>query len=178
MFHWKTFWKSIEWKLYGPLLEIDGFLIIHNNCIFLYYGYSIEIVRIYYGFSGVIANVIVWISHFFPVFVSSISCYFIPVWVSKVGCWIHAYESHSLPNKMCSHCLFPVVDKSGTSWYHLVARMMRPTHSQQVVPTNLIPSARNKLLTCTSWLLRADCISLVGTTCSKSVIIINLVTTW
>ena len=25
-----------------------------------------------------------------------------------------------LVNKICSHCLFPVVDKSGTSWYHLV----------------------------------------------------------
>jgi hypothetical protein len=32
-----------------------------------------------------------------------------------------------LVNKMCSHCLFPVVDKSGTSCYHLVTRLMRPT---------------------------------------------------
>jgi hypothetical protein len=83
-------------------------------------------------------------------------------------------------NKMCSHCLFPVVDKSGTSCYHLVTRLMRPTDSQQVVPTSLISSARNKLLT--SWwqqarsnLLRTACISLVGTTCSKSVTVINLV---
>jgi hypothetical protein len=76
-----------------------------------------------------------------------------------------------------------VVDKSGTSCYHLVTRLMRPTDSQQVVPTSLISSARNKLLT--SWwqqarsnLLRTACISLVGTTCSKSVTVINLVTRW
>ena len=37
--------------------------------------------------------------------------------------------------------------KSGTSCYHLVTRLMRPTDSQQVVPTSLISSARNKLLT-------------------------------
>jgi hypothetical protein len=52
----------IECKLYGPLLEIAWVLIIHNNC-----KYSIEIVWIYYGFSGAIVNFIVWISHFFPV---------------------------------------------------------------------------------------------------------------
>jgi hypothetical protein len=28
---------------------------------------------------------------------------------------------------MCLHCLLPVVDKSGTSCYHLVTRLMRPT---------------------------------------------------
>jgi hypothetical protein len=55
-----------------------------------------------------------------------------------------------LINKMCSHCLFPVVDKSGTSYYHLVTRLMRPTDSQQVVPTSLISSARNKLMTTSS----------------------------
>jgi hypothetical protein len=38
-------------------------------------------------------------------------------------------------NSMCSHCLFPVVDKSGTN-----------VDSQQVVPTSQISSARNKLL--------------------------------
>ena len=52
-----------------------------------------------------------------------------------------------LVNKMCSHFMFPVVDKSGKSCYHLVTRLMRPTDSQQVVPTSLISSARNKLLT-------------------------------
>jgi hypothetical protein len=57
---------DIEWKLYGPLLEIAWILMIHNNCIFSYYGYSIEIVWIYYGFSGSIVSFIVWISHFFP----------------------------------------------------------------------------------------------------------------
>ena len=36
-----------------------------------------------------------------------------------------------LVNKMCSHCLFPVINKS---CYHLVTRLMRPTDSQQVVP--------------------------------------------
>ncbi len=40
-----------------------------------------------------------------------------------------------------------VEHKSGTSCYHLVTRLMRPTDSQQVVPTSLITSARNKLLT-------------------------------
>jgi hypothetical protein len=52
-----------------------------------------------------------------------------------------------LVNKLYSHCLFPVVDKSGTSCYHLVTRLTRPTDSQQVVPTSLISSARNNLLT-------------------------------
>jgi hypothetical protein len=36
-----------------------------------------------------------------------------------------------LGNNMCSHCLFPVVDKSGT-------KLLSTTESQQVVPTNLI----------------------------------------
>jgi hypothetical protein len=55
---------------------------------------------------------------------------------------------------MCSHCLFPVVDKSGTSCYHLVTRLSRLTDSRQVVPTSLISSARNKLST--SWCQQAD----------------------
>jgi hypothetical protein len=69
MFNGKKFenpWKVIEWKLYGPLLEIAWILIIHNNCIFPYNGYSIEIVWIYYEFSGAIVNFKVWISIFFP----------------------------------------------------------------------------------------------------------------
>jgi hypothetical protein len=47
-------YKVIEWKLYGTLLEIEWILMIHNNCVFLYYAYSysIEIVWVYYGFSG------------------------------------------------------------------------------------------------------------------------------
>jgi hypothetical protein len=57
------------------------------------------------------------------------------------------HEISQLVNKMCSQCLFPVFDKSGTSCYHLVTRLMRPTDSQQVVPTSLISSARNKFLT-------------------------------
>ena len=39
-----------------------------------------------------------------------------------------------------------LVDKSGTSCYHLVTRLMRPTDSQEVVPTSLMSSARNKVL--------------------------------
>ena len=53
----------------GSLLETEWILVIHNNCIFPYYGYSKEIVWIYYGFSGAIANFVVWISLFFPVYV-------------------------------------------------------------------------------------------------------------
>ena len=49
-------------------------------------------------------------------------------------------------NKTCSDCFFPVVDKFATICYHLVTRLMRPTDSQQVVPTSLIPSARNIFL--------------------------------
>jgi hypothetical protein len=45
---------------------VEWILIIHNNGIFPYYRYSIEIVWIYYGFSGAIANLRVWISLFFP----------------------------------------------------------------------------------------------------------------
>ena len=37
--------------------------------------------------------------------------------------------------------LFPVVDKSGTSYSHLLKRLTRPTDSQQVVPTSLISFA-------------------------------------
>jgi hypothetical protein len=50
---------------YGPLLEIEWILVIHNNCVFPYYGYSMEIVWIYYGFGGAIVNFVVWISLFF-----------------------------------------------------------------------------------------------------------------
>jgi hypothetical protein len=42
-----------------------------------------------------------------------------------------------------------IVDKSGTSCYYLVTRLMRSTDSQQVVPISLISYASNKLLT--SW---------------------------
>ena len=84
-YHWKKFWKSIEGhterKLYEPLLKIEWILIIHNNCIFPYNGYSLEIVGIYYfgldGFSGAIANFIEWISYFFPV-----------IWVTMRWCFV------------------------------------------------------------------------------------------
>jgi hypothetical protein len=35
-------YKVIEWKLYGTLLEIEWILMIHNNCIFPYYGYIVS----------------------------------------------------------------------------------------------------------------------------------------
>jgi hypothetical protein len=93
-------------------------------------------------------------------------------------------------------------DKSGTSCYHLVTRLMTVTDLLQVIPTRLTQAVRNKLLracchqrvTCrryqTCWnkmlraddirlvnnLLRADDIRLVGTTCCESVGLVNLVT--
>jgi hypothetical protein len=169
VFHWKKFWKSIEWKLYGPLLEIDGFIIIHNNSILPCYGYRMGMVWIYYGFSGAIANVIVWISLFFPVFVSSISCYFIPV-ILSVKSWM--LNTRVRISQLAQQDVFALLVPSCRQvWNKLVSSCGKDDEAN-------IPSARNKLLTCTSWLLRADCISLVGTTCSKSVIIINLVTRW
>ena len=70
-------------------------------------------------------------------------------------------------------------DKSGTSCYHLVTRLMTVTDLLQVVPTRLIQAVRNKLLRacCHQFvnnLLRADDIRLVGTTCCESVGLINL----
>jgi hypothetical protein len=72
-------------------------------------------------------------------------------------------------------------DKSGTSCYHLVTRLMTVTDVLQVVPTRLTQAVRNKLLrTCchqlVNDLLRADDIRLVGTTCCESVGLIKLVT--
>ena len=72
-------------------------------------------------------------------------------------------------------------DKSGTSCYHLVTRLMTVTDLLQVVPTRLIQAVRNKLLRAcchqlVNNLLRADDIRLVGTTCCKSVGLISLVT--
>ncbi len=74
-------------------------------------------------------------------------------------------------------------DKSGTSCYHLVTRLMTVTDLLQVVPTRLIQAVRNKLLRAcchqlVNNLLRADDIRLVGTTCCESVGLINLVTRW
>ena len=61
-------------------------------------------------------------------------------------------------------------DKSGTSCYHLVTRLMTVTDLLQVVPTRLIQAVRNKLLRAcchqlVNNLLRVDDIRLVGTTC-------------
>ena len=72
-------------------------------------------------------------------------------------------------------------DKSGTSCYHLVTRLMTVTDLLQVVPTRLIQAVRNKLLRAcchqlVNNLLRADDIRHVGTTCCESVGFINLVT--
>ena len=72
-------------------------------------------------------------------------------------------------------------DKSETSCYHLVTRLMTVTDLLQVVPTRLIQAVRNKLLRAcchqlVNNLLRADDIRLVGTTCCESVGLVNLVT--
>ena len=74
-------------------------------------------------------------------------------------------------------------DKSGTSCYHLVTRLMTVTDLQQVVATRVIQAVRNKLLRAcchqlVNNLLRADDIRLVGTTCCESVGLINHVTTY
>ena len=100
---------------------------------------------------------------------------------------MHAIYISQLVNKMCSHCLFRVVDKSGTSCYHLVTRLMRSADSQQVVSISLISSACNKMIPTSSYsnVLRTtdlyERISLVGkiyrhqprnkviTTCSRLV---------
>ena len=66
-------------------------------------------------------------------------------------------------------------DKSGTSCYHLVTRLMTVTDLLQVVPTRLIQAVRNKLLRACVTVERADDIRLVGTTCCESVGLINLV---
>ena len=73
-------------------------------------------------------------------------------------------------------------DKSETSCYHLITTLMTATDSLQVVLTILIQAVGNKLLRAcchqlVNNLLRADDIRLVGTTCYKSVGLINLVTT-
>ena len=68
-------------------------------------------------------------------------------------------------------------DKSGTSCYHLVRRLMTVTNLLQVVPTRLVQAVRNKLLracchqrvTCR----RADDIRFVGTTCCESLGLIH-----
>jgi hypothetical protein len=73
-------------------------------------------------------------------------------------------------------------DKSGTSCYHLVTRLMTVTDWLQVVPTRLIQAVRNELLRAcchqlVNNLLRADDIRLVGTVvqvCCESVGLINL----
>ena len=70
-------------------------------------------------------------------------------------------------------------DKSGTSCYHLVTRLMTVTDLLQVVPSKLIQAVRNKLLRACSRqlvnnLLYADDVRLIGTTCCESVGLINL----
>ena len=71
-------------------------------------------------------------------------------------------------------------DKSGTSCYHLVTRLMTVTDMSQVVPTTLIQAVRNELLRAcchhlVNNLLRADDIRLFGTTCRETVGLIYLV---
>jgi hypothetical protein len=63
---------------------------------------------------------------------------------------------------MCSHCLFPVVDKFGTNCYHLVTRLMRQlvrtTYSKSVPVINLVTTSL------TTTLLQLVCRSV--TTCA------------
>ena len=72
-------------------------------------------------------------------------------------------------------------DKSGTSCYHLVTRLITVTDLLQVViPTRLLQAVRNKLLRAcchqhVNNLLSAHDIRLVGTACYESVGLINLV---
>jgi hypothetical protein len=58
--------REIVWTFIGNRMDFE-FLIIHNIKLYIipYYGYIIKIVWINYGFSGAIANFILWISHFF-----------------------------------------------------------------------------------------------------------------
>jgi hypothetical protein len=55
--------KNVENPYNGNSMDLDwnrmDFFILHNNCICPYYGYSIEIEWINYGFSGAIATIIV-----------------------------------------------------------------------------------------------------------------------
>jgi hypothetical protein len=61
--------------------------------------------------------------------------------------------------------LFPsCCDKSGTSCYHLVTRLMTVTDLLQVVPTRLIQAVRNKLL-------RACCHQLVASLLASSTLL-------
>jgi hypothetical protein len=69
------------------------------------------------------------------------------------------------------HVFAPFVLSYWQVWnklYHLVTTLMRPTDLQQVVPTSLWQWQHAH-----SNLLRTTCISLVGTTWTKSVMIIN-----
>jgi hypothetical protein len=55
-------------------------IIVYFHTIWIY---SIEIVWIYYGFSGAIANVIVWISHFYGLYSS---------WIFRSCSWLGLNE--------------------------------------------------------------------------------------
>jgi hypothetical protein len=66
--------------------------------------------------------------------------------------YLHTYKYAQAVITMCSLVLrFSLLvpsccDKSGTSCYHLVTRLMTVTDLLQVVPTRLIQAVRNKLL--------------------------------
>jgi hypothetical protein len=94
-------------------------------------------------------------------------------------------NSHSMSwRPVCVACSHGVVEKPRTSYHHLVTRL-RKTDLQQVVPASLIYLLvsscyhfdNNKLVT-TCYTNKSQLVSLVGTTCSKSVTVINLVTRW
>jgi hypothetical protein len=93
------------------------------------------------------------------------------------------YRTETTRKHAASYVCIPCCSQLLTSLEQIVI-ILHKVDSQQVVPTSLISSARNKLLT--SWwqqarsnLLRTALrISLVGTTCCESVTVINLVTRW
>jgi hypothetical protein len=66
--------------------------------------------------------------------------------ISAKMSFLHAWKSRmsKLFRTACSQLCME--QQFGTSCYHLVTALMRPTDSQQVVLTSLISSTRNKLL--------------------------------
>jgi hypothetical protein len=81
------------------------------------------------------------------------SCYqlvsnFLTTWTSSANtiCW-RLVGRLATRCEICACVLLPsCCEKTGTSCYHLVTRLMTVTDFWQIVPTRLIQTARNKLL--------------------------------
>jgi hypothetical protein len=84
---------------------------------------------------------------------------------------MHAYKSHSFSTRCVRTACFQLLTSLGNKLLSSNCNKVdeATTDSQQVVSPSLILSARTNLL-------QKSCISLVWTTCSKSVAVINLVT--